>query len=210
MTDVPDEQIHTDLGVYLLGALEPAERARFERHLSQCSSCREELAHLAVLPTLLSRVGPLAADAAPPPDFGAVAARIAAERRRARWRERVLVAAAALAAVVAAVVVFAGPVIDRRPPALAFGTDDGAVTAMVEPKQWGMAVHIAARDLPPSSGYTAVAVAADGHRTTVATWSDTGRPVDVSGACYLDARQLAQVEIVDAADDTVVAVLEPG
>src|SRR5258708_29043905 len=44
------------LGVYVVGAIEPAERAAVDAHLSQCYECREELAALARLPALLHRV----------------------------------------------------------------------------------------------------------------------------------------------------------
>jgi len=44
------------LGVYVVGAIEPAERATVDTHLNQCYECREELAALAVLPALLHRV----------------------------------------------------------------------------------------------------------------------------------------------------------
>ena len=44
------------LGVYVLGAIDPAERSQVDRHLSACPDCREELAGLASLPALLRRV----------------------------------------------------------------------------------------------------------------------------------------------------------
>lgn len=45
--------IRTELGVYVLGAIEPGDRARVDRHLMACPWCREELAGLAGLPGLL-------------------------------------------------------------------------------------------------------------------------------------------------------------
>jgi hypothetical protein len=45
-----------EIGVYVLGALAPAERAAFERHMAECAVCREEVAELAVLPGLLGRL----------------------------------------------------------------------------------------------------------------------------------------------------------
>ncbi|MFD0784741.1 zf-HC2 domain-containing protein, partial [Micromonospora azadirachtae] len=39
-----------DDGAYVLGALAPAERAAYERHLAGCADCREAVAELAVLP----------------------------------------------------------------------------------------------------------------------------------------------------------------
>ena len=47
-----------DDGAYVLGALAPAERAAYERHLATCSFCREAVAEIAVLPGLLGRLDP--------------------------------------------------------------------------------------------------------------------------------------------------------
>jgi anti-sigma factor RsiW len=55
------------LGVYLLGALEPAERSAFESHLSYCEICRGELVRLSPLPGLLNQITPEDfADSLPP------------------------------------------------------------------------------------------------------------------------------------------------
>jgi anti-sigma factor RsiW len=203
------EALHRDLGVYVLGALEPAERDRFERHLSGCAICRDELADLAVLPALLARLDePTVAATAPP--FAPVIERLAHERRRTRRRGRVISAVAAAVAAVAVLVMLTGPPRLDAPSGLVYATADGSVTATVEAKAWGMAVHITAQELPAARGYVAEAVARDGHRAQIATWSDTGGPVVVTGACYLDAADMTRVEIVDPAGDEVVAVLTAG
>lgn len=49
-------ELRRSLGSYLVGALDPVERAEVEAHLSACGSCREELASYAGLPGLMSRV----------------------------------------------------------------------------------------------------------------------------------------------------------
>jgi hypothetical protein len=49
------EYAHDD-GAYVLGALSPAERATYERHLGSCPACREAVAEIAVLPGLLGRL----------------------------------------------------------------------------------------------------------------------------------------------------------
>jgi hypothetical protein len=54
LTDCGD--IRYLLGVYIVGAIDPAERSIVDAHLSHCSECREELAGLAGLPALLGRV----------------------------------------------------------------------------------------------------------------------------------------------------------
>src|SRR5262245_42439548 len=87
-----------DDGAYVLGALSPAERADFERHLSACASCREAVANLAVLPGLLGRLdqasavsmaaGTPAPVPAPPTILPRVLAATAQQRRFDRRRGR--------------------------------------------------------------------------------------------------------------------------
>jgi predicted anti-sigma-YlaC factor YlaD len=102
-------EIRHSLGVYVLGAIDPADRAQVDEHLATCADCREELASLAGLPALLRRV-PTAeaerlavADQADPATqetpademLPSLVARTARARRVRRWRE--LAAAAAVA-----------------------------------------------------------------------------------------------------------------
>jgi predicted lipoprotein with Yx(FWY)xxD motif len=47
--------IRPQLGVYLTGAINPADRVVVVRHLAACADCRAELAGLAALPALLRR-----------------------------------------------------------------------------------------------------------------------------------------------------------
>jgi hypothetical protein len=118
--DCPEARI--SLGVYVLGAIDPAERALVDAHLATCRDCRDELAGLAGLPALLARVsteeaialaateGPFPTAAGdtgePPPDLIATVLDLtAARRRRRRWREASLGVAAAL---IVAVGVFGG------------------------------------------------------------------------------------------------------
>ncbi|MEU5876553.1 zf-HC2 domain-containing protein [Spirillospora sp. NPDC047279] len=73
------------LGVYVLGAIDPAERSQIETHLSACPSCRDELAALAALPALLGRVNEaqIAQVAGPPEEMlDSLLAKAADERRR--------------------------------------------------------------------------------------------------------------------------------
>jgi anti-sigma factor RsiW len=51
-------QCRNELGVYVLGAIGPAERAQVDQHLAACPWCREELAGLAGMPGLLRKVPP--------------------------------------------------------------------------------------------------------------------------------------------------------
>ena len=99
------------LGVYVLGAIEPAERALVDAHLATCRDCRDELAGLAGLPALLARVNPdeisriraddtvrTVTDDRPPGELiGTVLDLAEARRRRTRWR--FVAAAAAVVAI---------------------------------------------------------------------------------------------------------------
>ena len=68
---------HTLAGAYALDALSPADRARFERHLATCPSCRQETQGLHEATAMLA-----AASVTPPPD--ALRARVLAAASRTR------------------------------------------------------------------------------------------------------------------------------
>ncbi|WP_187357010.1 anti-sigma factor family protein, partial [Actinomadura sp. CNU-125] len=63
--------VRAALGVYVVGAIDPAERALVDAHLAGCPACRDELAGLAGLPALLGRVEEeqLTRVAGPPPEL---------------------------------------------------------------------------------------------------------------------------------------------
>lgn len=100
-----------DDGAYVLGALGPAERAAFERHLPSCPTCREAVATLAVLPGLLGRLDAATAlppVAAPPSLLRRTIAAAAAQRRVERRRRMWFATASGLAAIALAAVVGVG------------------------------------------------------------------------------------------------------
>ena len=121
--DCPEARV--SLGVYVLGAIEPAERAMVDAHLAACRDCRDELAGLAGLPALLARVSneeaialgtdpddvsaPAPAEATeaaePPRELLATVLDLTSARRRRRWLQASLGAAAA---VIVAAGVFGG------------------------------------------------------------------------------------------------------
>jgi hypothetical protein len=99
------------LGVYVVGAIDPADRALVDEHLPTCADCRDELAGLAGLPAMLSRVP--AEDVArmarnvvslpehhePSPEMlNSLLSKVAARRKTRMWRGAVAVAAAAVVA----------------------------------------------------------------------------------------------------------------
>jgi anti-sigma factor RsiW len=102
-------EIRQALGVYVLGAIDPAERSIVDAHLPQCLDCREELAGLAGLPALLGRVpyadaerlalGDEELEEAPAELLDALLAQVSSRRRARRWRGIAVAAAAAIIAV---------------------------------------------------------------------------------------------------------------
>src|SRR5258705_13945209 len=77
-------------GVYVLGALSPAQRQAYEHHLSTCAECRAEVGDLAILPGLLGRLDETAVGAdeeihAPPTVLPAVIGQVRRRRRNYRF-----------------------------------------------------------------------------------------------------------------------------
>src|SRR5262252_2955000 len=113
MTDMAGcRQIRQALGVYVLGAIDPAERAQVDEHLATCLECREELASLAGLPAMLRKVPVVEAErlaaaeddpeltGMPSPEMlTSLLGRTANVRRIRRWRGLAAAAAVALVAV---------------------------------------------------------------------------------------------------------------
>jgi predicted anti-sigma-YlaC factor YlaD len=83
------DYVHDD-GAYVLGALAPAERDAYERHLAGCPACREAVAEIAVLPGLLGRLDAagLAQITPPPPAESRMPTLLGAVRRERRQQQR--------------------------------------------------------------------------------------------------------------------------
>jgi anti-sigma factor RsiW len=191
------------LGVYVLGAIEPAERSLVDRHLSGCRECRDELAGLAGLPALLSRVsadevgrisredaGPVPGDAAAPDDFAKSVLSLTAARRRRNRRWQAVAAAAAV--VVAAAGTVAGlrlasgpaqaaqPGADAAPPAdwqtaRTTSTLSGIrATVRYSPEPWGMAVDVQISGLPAGSTCQLWVTDSHGVHLAAAGWTTSG------------------------------------
>lgn len=187
---------------YVLGALDPEDRALFESHLAMCEKCRADVAAFAPLPGLLNR-SDVDAGAAPQNIADRAIAAIASEwtklaRSRRRWQRVAGVAAVLLAfALVLPALSNDEPETGRSIALVPQSTASGTVE--IVPKAWGTAVHIELRNLPQSDTYFAWAVSADGDWEPVATWGPTpslGAKVD--GASSIPTDQLNEVIITTA------------
>jgi anti-sigma factor RsiW len=168
----------TDLGAYVLGALDPGDRRRVDEHLRHCPECAAELAEFSALPGLLDRVGP--ADltpvaVTPSPDLFARMSAAARPPSRVRSRTWALVAAAVLAAlgIGAGVTVWVAGAGEQSVTASA-----GAVRATVTASavDQGSALVVTVAGMRPGETCRLVAVDRDGARHPAGVW-----PASVAG-----------------------------
>jgi hypothetical protein len=167
--------VRLSLGVYVLGAAEPAERALVRMHVAWCRDCREELSALAGLPGLLRRVPAdeaerffaSKADAAGQADLAGPAdplagsalprllSRTARTRRIRRWQAAAATAAAVAAATVSGVAAsggFGGP---GSIPWETFSARNAvtlvSATVRYAPAPWGARVEVRVRGIAPGT-----------------------------------------------------------
>ena len=117
-------EIRAALGVYVVGAIDPADRAAVDSHLAWCIGCREELAGLAALPGRLGSVPDAdvtilvldepGRDDPPEAVLRSLLGRAAALRKRLRWRR--VMAAAAVAVIASGGAVAVSRVLDPAAP----------------------------------------------------------------------------------------------
>ncbi|MET7467219.1 zf-HC2 domain-containing protein [Micromonospora sp. NPDC005222] len=144
------EFAHDD-GAYVLGALAPADRVAYERHLAGCAQCREAVAEIAVLPGLLGRLDPAGLEQflEVGPETSRVPALLDAARerkRRERSRSRRRYALTALAAAALAALVGVGVGLVRSPagpagPPVALASVRPVALASMRPVAGTVPVH---------------------------------------------------------------------
>jgi hypothetical protein len=189
------------LGVYVLGAIDPAERALVDAHLVTCRDCRDELAGLAGLPALLARVNPdeisriraddtvragshAGADDRPPGELiGTVLDLAEARRRRTRWR--FLASAAAVVAIAGGlfgglssigttrtVPIPVSPVGTNWETVEATSSVTGASASVAYSHElWGDAFEVLVDHIPVGTTCQLWVVHPNGTRTQVASWT---------------------------------------
>ena len=212
-----------DDGAYVLGALSPAERLDFKRHLAGCEECTRAVTELAGLPGLLGRVGPGVLEPSaleePPPTLLPALFR---EVRRTRRRRRLVTAGlAAAAAAVIAVPVGLSQLGDEAVPST--GPESSAseepvvgqrmdpvgevpvqATVSLEEVTWGTRVGLTCTydpewveyDLPPEADYEIFVRTRSGRLEQVGSWRSVGgREMTIMAATARTPAELASVQV---------------
>lgn len=202
-----------DDGAYILGALAPAERSDFERHLAACPPCRDSIAQLAVLPGLLGRLDPAVAapaPSAPPSLLPRVLAAMRAQRAARRRRVLALAAAGVVAAAIAAIVglgalLTGGP---ANPPSVVFRP------MQVSPSESQVEAHIGLAEQQTGTVVTVrcvyhgdpdrswevwlVVYPRDEEAEPIGSWIATGgMPVEISAVTHHPTAEIDRIELRD-------------
>lgn len=215
-----------DAGAYLLGSLEPGERADFAAHLQHCPFCLREVGQLGGLPGLLARSpgpprGVRQMPVIPPPatpdearESSTLASTLREIQRRRAHRRTLLAAAFVLVAVVGAGASTLGERALTRPSTEVtaaaqlpvrmqpIGETDVSAALALNEKAWGTEVIMrcryggAAESTRPV--YVLVARAADGSTAELARWAAIpDRDVVLATATDVPRQQLASLEVRD-------------
>ncbi len=188
-------EIRQALGVYVLGAIDPAERAQVDDHLATCLECREELASLAGLPAMLRKVPIVEAERLAAPDqdpelagvpsaemLTSLIARTANVRRIHRWRTLATAAAVAIvalgggAAVANALEPSAAPSAPITTAAWHRTSGTGPVagarlTVRYRARLWGTEMDVNVTGLQPGSVCVLQVMDASGRPQVVGSWT---------------------------------------
>jgi Putative zinc-finger len=212
-------RLRMSLGVYVLGAIDPAERAELDRHLSGCERCRDELASLAGLPAMLSRVSEEQLDRlGPPPEelFDSILAQANRESRTRRRRSVVwhLAAAAALVVATGAGMGLATRDDGRPAPRVPVSAPPQAGRTLVgqdpvtgvraqismQPKGWGTALDMRLTGAPRGAHCRMIVVDKNGRSDIAGAWAvpyaaREGGSAEYFGSSMISSDQVASIEV---------------
>ena len=197
--------------VYVLGALDPAERQRYEQHLRECPTCTIAVRELAGLPGLLARAGPAprieTEDAAPRAPIPSAPARRV--RRRPRTRRLLTAIAVGVAACLGALLLVGRMPAAQRPTSAPAATPTAmahVVPAPIDARiqlssvSWGtrIVMHCRYRDRPPypRGPYRLVVVDDAGRIQSVASWRAVpGKVSTISASVDLFPAQISSEQV---------------
>ncbi|MCX4757982.1 anti-sigma factor family protein [Kitasatospora purpeofusca] len=224
----PEPSVHLDVAGYVLGVLDPAERAAFDAHLAAgCPQCARQLAELTPVGTLLAEYAADGdpADPLPRPDpalLDRLVAEVGAVRRRGRVRRLALVVAAAAVAL-AGPAVTAAVITADTPPAVVAAAAAHRFTATnpatganavvgVDPAPWGSRITLELSGVPGPLTCDLVAVSGAGDRQTVTTWSVpatgyTAAALHTTGGTALPPTTIDHFEIRTLDTDTLLLTI---
>lgn len=221
MTGPACRDIRQALGIYVVGAIDPAERAVVDIHLGTCPDCREELAGLAGLPALLGRVPADEAerlilhdddlsDPQPPAELlDSLLGRVAVRRASRRWSGIAAAAAAVLIAVTGGAVGArfidpgghpSAPVSIEAPEQVSATNAHTGVSAIVRysGRSWGTQMEVWVAGIPAGTTCQLIAVDSSGAKWPAGGWTvprgdqAPGYPAGAS----LPSSQLRSFEVV--------------
>ena len=215
-----DPYAHLD-AAYVLGALDPAERADYERHLGACERCRAAVAEIGEVPARLDRLGPddvldeilddaatvAGDDAGPVPDtlLPALVRVVTAKRRRRRLLGAAggLLAAGCAAALVVVLLATSGTP-ERTPAAAAVAMQQVvptpvhakvALTAHGGGTRVTLFCHYAAGP-GPRVDYAMVVYGRDGARHRLTSWYiQPGQDLTFAADTRIPPSDIATVEV---------------
>lgn len=230
----PCRDLRQALGVYVVGAIDPAERSRLEAHLATCPACRDELAGMAGLPALLGRVSEQQIEHVAGPSeelLDSLLARAAAERppTLSRFSRRLWMPLSAAAAVVLLAGFLlggllmgggGGPAHPRpsgsvsAPPTVAVeqaaATDPTThVSALVKMtrQEWGTSLSIRIDNAPGGDRCSLIVWDRAGHRDVAASWQVEAEGYgDYLGSTMIFRDQLKSFQVVTTDGKTLVTV----
>ena len=204
-------EVCRDDAAYVLGALSPADRQVYERHLRHCQECQDSVQRFAGLPGLLALTSATAISDDDPPVpatlLPRLISRVGAERRRRHWvLGGVLAASLAAVATLVSVLIFstAKPstptvaAVDSKPMTQVV---PGPMTASVEltAKQWGTAITVVcqyAEYADTTVPYDLTVIDVDGHPAPAGTWrAVAGANMRVPMATSVPEDRIAALEV---------------
>jgi len=195
-------EVTHSLGAYLVGAIDVHERSVLEAHLATCPLCRDELASLAALPGLMSRLtleevlsGPPATDDRILERLLAVAARERRVSRHRRWLASVA-AAVVLGGALAGGLATYDAVTAPDFPSVAASAGPVHVKVQMESSTNGTALILHVSGVPAEQRCRLVAVSDSGAREVAGWWEATyAGTAQIRGTTSIPLKHLARLVV---------------